>query len=175
RHNLIEMILDIGRLEKFPSNKIDGFSERLQKMFPTMVEHRCSVGEPGGFFQRLEEGTYMGHIIEHIALEIQTLAGMDVGFGRTRTYGEEGVYFVVFSYLEESVGRYAAKASVKIAEALINGEAYDLESDIQKMRELREDERLGPSTGAIIQEAENRGIPWIRLNKHSLCQLGYGA
>lgn len=175
RHKLIEMILDIGELENFPSNKIEGFPQRLQNLFPTMLEHRCSVGEPGGFFQRLEEGTYMGHIIEHIALEIQTLAGMDVGFGRTRTYGEEGVYFVVFSYMEESVGRYAAQASVKIAEALIKGEAYNLKSDIQKMRELREEERLGPSTGAIIQEAESRGIPWIRLNKHSLCQLGYGA
>lgn len=175
RHKLIEMILDIEELEDFPSNKIEGFPQRLQQLFPTMFEHRCSVGEPGGFFQRLEEGTYMGHIIEHIALEIQTLAGMDVGFGRTRTYGEEGVYFVVFSYMEESVGRYAAEASVKIAEALIKGETYDIEHDIQTMRELREDERLGPSTGAIIQEAENRGIPWIRLNKHSLCQLGYGA
>ena len=175
RHKLIEMILDIEELENRPSNKIDQFTERLKGMFPTMLEHRCSVGEAGGFFQRLDEGTYMGHIIEHIALEIQTLAGMDVGFGRTRTYGEEGVYFVVFSYLEESVGRYAAQASVKIAEALINGTKYDLENDIQKMRELREQDRLGPSTLAIIQEAENRGIPWIRLNKHSLCQLGYGA
>ncbi len=175
RHKLIEMILDIEELENFPSDKIPGFSQRLQAQFPTMIEHRCSVGEPGGFFQRLDEGTYMGHIIEHIALEIQTLAGMDVGFGRTRTYGEEGVYFVVFSYMEENVGLYAAKASVQIAQALIKGESYDLESDIQKMRELREIERLGPSTGAIIQEAESRGIPWIRLNKHSLCQLGYGA
>lgn len=175
RHKLIEMILDIEELEQYPSNKIPGFSQRLQELFPSMIEHRCSVGKPGGFFQRLDEGTYMGHIIEHIALEIQTLAGMDVGFGRTRTYGEEGVYFVVFSYMEESVGRYAAHASVKIAEALIKGKAYDLEYDIQKMRELRENERLGPSTGAIIQEAESRGIPWIRMNKHSLCQLGYGA
>lgn len=175
RHKLIEMILDIEELEELPSNKIDGFSQRLQSMFPTMVEHRCSVGEAGGFFQRLDEGTYMGHIIEHIALEIQTLAGMDVGFGRTRTYGEEGVYFVVFSYMEENVGRFAATASVNIAKALINGKPYDLESDIQKMREIREDERLGPSTGSIISEAESRGIPWIRLNKNSLCQLGYGS
>src|SRR5690554_5641473 len=175
RHKLIEMILDIEGLEQYPSNKLPGFSQRLQELFPSMIEHRCSVGKPGGFFQRLDEGTYMGHIIEHIALEIQTLAGMDVGFGRTRTYGEEGVYFVVFSYMEENVGRYAAQASVKIAEALLKGKAYDLEYDIQKMRELRESERLGPSTGAIIQEAESRGIPWIRMNKHSLCQLGYGA
>ncbi|SFZ90717.1 cyanophycin synthetase [Flaviramulus basaltis] len=175
RHKLIVMVLDLEEMEQLPSNKIDGFKERLETMFPTMYEHRCSVGEAGGFFQRVEEGTWMGHIIEHIALEIQTLAGMDVGFGRTRGYGEEGVYNVVFAYMEESVGRYAAKASVKVCEALIVGEDYDLTDDIQHMRELRESERLGPSTGSIVEEAEARGIPWIRLNKYSLCQLGYGA
>ena len=117
----------------------------------------------------------MGHIIEHIALEIQTLAGMDTGFGRTRGYGEEGVYSVVFSYMEESVGRFAAKSAVRICEALIAGEEYDLTDDIQEMRELREYSQLGPSTGSIVEEAEARGIPWIRLNKYSLVQLGYGA
>jgi len=175
RHKLIVMVLDLEKMEELPSNKIDGFNDRLKNMFPTMYEHRCSVGEPGGFFQRVEEGTWMGHIIEHIALEIQTLAGMDVGFGRTRGFGEHGVYSVVFAYMEESVGRYAAEASVRICEALIKGEDYDMSDDIQKMRELREDDRLGPSTGSIVEEAEARGIPWIRLNKYSLCQLGYGA
>ena len=175
RHKLIVMVLDLEEMEELPSNKVDGFYNRLTAMFPGMYEHRCSVGEPGGFFQRVEEGTWMGHIIEHIALEIQTLAGMDVGFGRTRGYGEEGVYSVVFAYMEESVGRYAAKASVRICEALIAGEDYDLSEDIQEMRELREADRLGPSTGSIVEEAASRGIPWIRLNKYSLCQLGYGA
>ncbi|MCK0178951.1 cyanophycin synthetase [Flavobacteriaceae bacterium S0862] len=175
RHKLIVMVLDLEEMEELPSNKVDGFYNRLKAMFPGMYEHRCSVGEPGGFFQRVEEGTWMGHIIEHIALEIQTLAGMDVGFGRTRGYGEEGVYSVVFAYMEESVGRYAAKASVRICEALISGEDYDLSEDIQEMRELREADRLGPSTGSIVEEAASRGIPWIRLNKYSLCQLGYGA
>ncbi|MBX2829214.1 MAG: cyanophycin synthetase, partial [Flavobacteriaceae bacterium] len=175
RHKLIVMVLDLEEMEELPSNKIPGFKERLETMFPTMYEHRCSVGTPGGFFQRVEEGTWMGHIIEHIALEIQTLAGMDTGFGRTRGYGEEGVYNVVFSYIEEDAGRYAAKAAVRICEALIAGEEYDLTEDIQEMRELREDQRLGPSTGSIVEEAASRGIPWIRLNKYSLCQLGYGA
>lgn len=175
RHKLIVMVLDLEEMEERPSNTIPGFLDRLKAMFPSMYSHRCSVGEPGGFFQRVEEGTWMGHIIEHIALEIQTLAGMDTGFGRTRTYGEKGVYNVVFSYMEESVGRYAAKAAVEICEALIEGEAYNLEDDIQRMRELRESERLGPSTGSIVEEAASRGIPWIRLNKYSLCQLGYGA
>lgn len=175
RHQLIVMTLDLEELEESPTNKIDGFYDRLTAMFPTMYEHRCSEGRPGGFFFRVQEGTWMGHVIEHIALEIQSLADMDTGFGRTRSYGEEGVYHVVFSYVEEKVGRYAAKASVRIAEALISGEEYDLEEDIQEMREIRERERLGPSTGSIVAEAKARGIPWIRLNKYSLCQLGYGA
>jgi cyanophycin synthetase len=174
RHKLIAMVLDIEEMEERPTNTIDGFLERLQAMFPTMYEHRCSVGEAGGFFQRVEEGTWIGHVIEHIALEIQTLAGMDVGFGRTRGYGEDGVYNVVFAYMEPEVGRFAAKRSVDIARALVAGKAYDLEADIQEMRELREEYRLGPSTGSIIEEAEKRGIPWLRLNKYSLCQLGYG-
>ncbi len=175
RHKLIVMVLDLEKMEEYPSNKVDGFPERLKAMFPSMYSHRCSEGCEGGFFMRVDEGTWMGHVIEHIALEIQTLAGMDTGFGRTRGYGEEGVYNVVFSYMEESVGRFAAKSAVRICEALISGETYDLTEDIQEMRELRENSRLGPSTGSIVEEAEARGIPWIRLNKYSLCQLGYGA
>ncbi len=175
RHKLIVMVLDLEEMEELPSNKIPGFGDRIRIMFPGMITHRCSKGCEGGFFMRVDEGTWMGHIIEHIALEIQTLADMDTGFGRTRGYGEKGVYNVVFSYIEESVGRYAARAAVRICEALIEGEEYDMTEDIQKMRELREAERLGPSTGSIVEEAESRGIPWIRLNKYSLCQLGYGA
>ncbi|MFT5244668.1 MAG: cyanophycin synthetase [Psychroserpens sp.] len=175
RHKLIVMVLDLEDMEEKPTNKVDGFPERLKTMFPTMLSHRCSEGCEGGFFMRVDGGTWMGHVIEHIALEIQTLAGMDTGFGRTRGYGEDGVYNVVFSYMEENVGRFAAKAAVRICEALISGEVYNLEEDIQEMRELRESSRLGPSTGSIIEEAEARGIPWIRLNKYSLCQLGYGA
>ena len=126
-------------------------------------------------FHRVDEGTWMGHVIEHIALEIQTLAGMDTGFGRTRSTGEkEGVYYVIFDYIEEDAGVYAARAAVKIVQALVNGETYDLDADIQHMREIREDTRLGPSTGCIVDEAAKRGIPFIRLNKQSLVQLGYG-
>lgn len=174
RHKLIVMVLDLEDLEQKPTNHIPGFLERMKDLLPGLYSHRCSVGNEGGFYQRIEEGTWMGHVVEHIALEIQTMAGMDVGFGRTRTYGEEGVYHVVFDYLEEKVGVYAAKASVRIAEALVEGHSYDLSVDLQEMRELRESNRLGPSTGSIIEEAQARGIPWIRLNKYSLCQLGYG-
>jgi cyanophycin synthetase len=174
RHNLIVMLLDLEELEEKPTNLIPGFLERLKKLMPSLYEHRCSEGVPGGFFMRVEEGTWMGHVIEHIALELQTLAGMDTGFGRTRESDKKGVYHVVFSYLEANAGQYTARESVKIANAIINGEEYDLEATIQELREIREDNRLGPSTGSIVEEAHRRKIPWIRLNNHSLVQLGYG-
>lgn len=174
RKKLIVMKLDLEDLEESPTNKISGFSERLQAMFPSMRKHRCSKHHEGGFFERVEEGTWMGHVIEHIALEIQSLAGMECGYGRTRGTGKPGVYNVVFSYMEENVGLYAAKASVSIAEALIAGTDYDLEFDIKTMRQMREKDRFGPSTGSIVDEAVSRDIPFIRLNSQSLVQLGYG-
>ena len=174
RKKLIQMRLDLQELEHKPTNKIDGFYERLKALIPSLQEHRCSPGVPGGFYQRIIAGTWMGHVIEHIALEIQTLAGMDTGYGRTRETKTIGVYNVVFTYLEEKVGIYAAEAAVRIAEALITGEDYNLEYDIQQMREIREATRLGPSTGSIVEEAIARDIPWIRLNNQSLVQLGYG-
>ncbi|MDQ3049699.1 MAG: cyanophycin synthetase [Bacteroidota bacterium] len=174
RHKLIVMKLDLEELEEKPTNHIPGFLERLKALFPSLYSHRCSEDHEGGFFNRVQEGTWMGHVIEHIALEIQTLAGMDCGFGRTRGTGEPGVYNVVFNYMEEKVGIFAAKSAVRIASALIAGTPYELASDIQAMRELREEERLGPSTGSIVDEAKSRGIPWIRLNRNSLVMLGYG-
>lgn len=174
RSKLIQMKLDLEEMEQKPTNLIPGFKERMEKLMPSLYEHRCSEGEPGGFFNRVIEGTWMGHVIEHIALELQTLAGMDTGFGRTRGTGVEGEYYVCFSYIEEDAGVYAAKAAVRIAEALIADKLYDLSDDIQRLREIREDTRLGPSTGCIVDEAGKRGIPFIRLNKHSLVQLGYG-
>lgn len=174
RKKLIVMKLDLEELEELPTNKIDGFSERIEKLIPSMYDHRCSKTHKGGFFERVKDGTWMGHVIEHIALEIQTLAGMECGFGRTRGTGTEGMYNVVFSYMEENVGIYAAKAAVTIAKALISGEEYDIDADIKMMRQMREKDRFGPSTGSIVDEAVSRGIPYIRLNKQSLVQLGYG-
>ena len=174
RGKLTVMRLDLEEMEELPSNKIDGFYERMNSLLPSMHSHRCSIGKTGGFFKRVEDGTWMGHIAEHVALEIQTLAGMDCGFGRTRETGTKGIYNVVFTYTEEKVGVFAAKSAVKIVEALIAGKSYDLEADIQEMREIREAERLGPSTGSIVEEAKQRDIPYIRLNRHSLVQLGYG-
>lgn len=174
RKKLIQVRIDLEEMEKTPTNKIEGFSDRLEKMFPSMFEHRCSVGEPGGFFMRVKEGTWMGHVIEHVALEIQSLAGMETGFGRTRETKQKGVYNIVFSYLEEKVGIFAAESALHIVSALALNQPYNLDADIQKMRELREQVRFGPSTGAIVDEAVAHDIPFIRLNRQSLVQLGYG-
>jgi cyanophycin synthetase len=174
RKKLIVMKLDIEELEELPTNNIPGFLARMKAMMPSLQSHRCSKDHAGGFFERVEEGTWMGHVIEHIALEIQSLAGMECGFGRTRSTGTKGVYNVVFSYMEENVGVYAAKAAVSIAEALYHSTDHDLAADIQTMRKMREQDRFGPSTGSIVDEAVARDIPFIRLNKESLIQLGYG-
>ena len=174
RKKLIVMKLDLEELEELPTNKIDGFDKRIEAFMPSLFKHRCSEGKEGGLFIRVKEGTWMGHVIEHIALELQTLAGMECGYGRTRSTGTPGVYHVVFNYMEEAVGLYAAKTAVTIAEHLISGEAYDLDAEIRHMRELRESVRFGPSTGSIVDEAIARDIPFIRINSESLVQLGYG-
>ena len=177
---LIIMRLDIGEFEQKPTDKIKGFYERMKASMPSLQKHGCSYQEEGGFLKRVEEGTWAGHVIEHFALELQTLAGMDVGYGRTRETGETGVYNVVFAYFEEEVGRYAARAAVRLFLELADESKsveeikQTLAKEIQEMREIREEVRFGPSTGSIIEEAESRGIPYIRLNQHSLVQLGYG-
>lgn len=174
RPKLIQMKLDLEEMEEKPSNKIPGFKEKLEKLLPGLYEHRCSEGIEGGFLSRVKDGTWMGHIIEHVALELQTMAGMDMGFGRTRTTGKHGEYFVVFDYMEEEAGVYAATAAFNLVTSIVDNSEYDLEADVQRLREIREDTRLGPSTGSIVEEAVKRGIPYIRLNKQSLVQLGYG-
>jgi cyanophycin synthetase len=179
RHKLIQMKLDVQEYESKPSDKIPCFTERMTELMPTLKTHRCSYDFEGGFIKRVEEGTWAGHIIEHMALELQTLAGMDTGFGRTRETNIPGIYNVVFSYIEEDAGIYSAKACVelfqKIAENVPMEELKEiLHGHINKLREIREDVRFGPSTGSIVEEAKNRNIPHIRLNEHSLVQLGYG-
>ncbi len=174
RHNLIVMQLDIEELEEQPTNKLPDFVVRLEQLMPTLYSHHCSEGHEGGFIKRLKEGTWMGHVVEHIALELQRLAGMNVSFGRTRSTSTIGVYNVVFTYIEEQAGRYAARAAVRIINTLLAGEPYALDEDIQALREIREEYRFGPSTGAIVEEAHSKGIPYMRLSESSLVQLGYG-
>ena len=170
----IQMRLDIGELEEKPTNKLDQFYERLKETLPSLYEHRCSVGTAGGFFERVKDGTWMGHVVEHVALELQTLAEMDTGFGRTRETQTAGVYNVVFSYVVSEVGRRAAKLSVKFCENLIDDKDPKLNDIILELKELREEYKMGPSTSSIVDEAVKRGIPFFRLNRGSLVQLGYG-
>ncbi len=176
---IIIMRLDIGEYEEKPSDKIDGFYDRMAGLMPSLETHGCSYGEPGGFLKRVTEGTWAGHIIEHFALELQTLAGMDTGYGRTRETSEKGIYNVVFSYQEEAVGQFAGRAALKLFVDLAEGKPLDsirqnVANDVQQMREIREAVRFGPSTGSLVEEAVSRDIPFIRLNDQSLVQLGYG-
>lgn len=176
---LIIMRLDIGDFEDKPTDKLDDFYNRMVEVMPSLETHGCSYQESGGFLRRVEEGTWAGHVVEHFALELQTLAGMDTGYGRTRETDEKGVYNVVYSYMEEEVGRFAGKAAVRLFLELAEGKPFNeikdnIAADVQKMREIREDVRFGPSTGSLVEEADARDIPFIRLNDQSLVQLGYG-
>jgi cyanophycin synthetase len=176
---LIIMRLDLEDYEEKPTDKIEDFYERMREVMPSLEKHGCSYKEEGGFYKRVKEGTWAGHVIEHFALELQTIAGMDVGYGRTRETGERGIYNVVFAYFEEEVGRYAARAAVRLFLELAEGKSVEeikqtLADEVQEMRVIREQVRFGPSTGSIIEEAESRDIPFIRLNEQSLVQLGYG-
>ena len=174
RYPVIYILLDIGKLEGKSSSDVPGLKNRLVKMIPTMEEHRCSLGYPGGFLERVDTGTWAGHIVEHVAIELQCLANMKVGFGKTRETGERGVYTVVFRYRSIEAGIEAGKAAVKIVDALFSGRPIRIAPIVAQLKELREESIFGPSTYSIVKEAECRGIPHIRLNKQSYVQLGHG-
>ena len=160
RHTAIFMVLDIKEYEKKPSDKIPGFTDRLIDLIPTLKEHGCSIGGPGGFVQRLKEGTWAGHIIEHIAIELQCLSGMEVKYGKTFCTSQDGIYLVVFRYKVESAGLMAAKEAVSIFESLAQEKNVNIEDIILKLKVLREKDMLGPTTWSIVKEAVRRGIPF---------------
>ncbi|HEV3049826.1 MAG TPA: cyanophycin synthetase [Longimicrobium sp.] len=166
--------LTLGSLEDVPSTDIPGFNERLMELLPTLREHPCSRGAEGGFLERLMEGTHLPHILEHVSLELQTLAGTDVSFGRVVESGDPGVWWLIVAYEEEEVGLQAMRDAVRLVRACISGEPYDVEAVVEDLHDLLESVRLGPSTAAIVEEAQRRGIPVRRLNNYSLVQLGLG-
>jgi cyanophycin synthetase len=177
RHKLIIMRLDLEELSDKPSALIPGFYDGLTRVLPSLIEHYCAPGYRGGFLLRVKEGTMMGHIIEHVALELQELAGMFVGFGRTRETSTPGVYNVVFEYLDEQAGRYAGRAAVRLCESIVKTGTYpaeELAKDLEDLRELYSNAALGPSTETIVQEAISRDIPWMWLSARAMVQLGYG-
>ena len=175
RYPTIFMLLDIGEFEEEPSDTLDGFTDRLITLVPSIQGHGCSIGGPGGFIQRLRSGTWAGHIVEHIALELQCLAEMEVGFGKTYGTSEHGIYKVVYRYRVESVGLLAGREAVDLVEDTARKRPFDIDAVITRLKELREKDLLGSSTRSIVEEAKRRGIPHLRLNNANHVQLGYGA
>ncbi len=172
---VLEAWVDIGDLEDSPSNTIPGFYERLSAALPGLVEHRCSVGTRGGFLQRLREGTWPAHILEHVMIELQNLAGMQTGFGKARETGKRGVYKVAVRARHEKVSREALYMARDLVMAAIEGRAFDVAAAVEKLRAMVDRLCLGPSTACIVDAATGRMIPSIRLNEGNLVQLGYGA
>ena len=176
---VLEVWLDLGRLEEFPSNKLPGLNDRLTAWLPNLVEHHCGVGERGGFLQRLEEGTWAGHILEHVVIELLNLAGMPTGFGQTRETSTPGTYRMVFRARDEQVARSALTEGHALLTAAINfkeGDApFDVAGAVARVLSEIDDCYLGPSTAAIVNAATDRGIPHLRLNEGNLVQLGHGA
>ena len=179
---VLETWLDLGSLEDFPSNLLPGFSDRLTALLPALVEHHCGVGERGGFIERLYEGTWLGHVLEHVVIELLNLADMPTGFGQTRSTSQRGVYRMVFRARDEQVARSALAEGHKLLMAAVNsstdGPSYgepELQSAVNRVRAKVDECYLGPSTAAIVAAATERRIPHIRLNDGNLVQLGYGA
>jgi len=172
---VIEAWLDIGELEEYPSNTLPGLYERLTTWLPGLIEHRCGVGERGGFLERLRDGTWSGHVLEHVVLELQNLAGMKTGFGKTRSTVDRGIYKMAFRTRDEVVGRAALKAGHALLMAAINDTPYDLKATVDELTELVDRWCLGPSTASIVDAATERRIPSIRLTEGNLVQLGHGA
>ncbi|HSV58946.1 MAG TPA: cyanophycin synthetase [Variovorax sp.] len=175
---VLEVWLDLGALEDFPSNKIDGFTDRLTTLLPALIEHHCGVGERGGFIERLTEGTWAGHVMEHVVIELLNLAGMPTGFGQTRSTSKHGVYRMVFRARDEQVARAALVQGHRLLMAAINNAPFgaaEVQAAVDAVKAELEDCYLGPSTAAIVGAATDRGIPSMRLNSGNLVQLGYGA
>ncbi|MGF1603549.1 MAG: cyanophycin synthetase [Thermosynechococcaceae cyanobacterium] len=177
RSKLIVVRLDLEELADSPSDTIPGFYDGLVSVLPSLEEHYCSPGCRGGFLSRLREGTMMGHILEHVALELQVLADMPVGFGRTRETATPGIYQVVIEYQNEAAGRYATRAAFRLCQSVVETGTYpaaELQKDLEDLNKLRTEAALGASTEALVREAEALGIPWMELEKCDLFQFGYG-
>ncbi len=171
----IKLIVDLGPLEEYPTNKLPGFTEKLLATVPGVAAHSCGTGRPGGFQDRLRDGTWLGHVAEHIALQVQRDAGTEVGRGKTRSTGQPGRYHVIYTYAEESVGLAAGRLAVRLVNHLVEPDpTFDYETEFEQLIRLAERAAFGPSTQALLDEANLRDIPWIRLNEASLVQLGHG-
>lgn len=172
---VLEAWVDIGDLEDFPSDKIPGLPDRLVAWLPGLMEHRCSYEEYGGFVRRLHEGTWPAHIMEHVTLELLSLAGVPGGFGRARDGGRRSVYKVIIHNLHDEVTRLALTMGRDLIMAAIEDQPFDVAAAVEELKDLAEDRLLGPSTGSIVNAAMERKIPTMRLAENNLVQLGYGS
>ena len=175
RRPVIEAIVDLEDLKEKPSNQIPGLYERLTSWLPSLIEHRCSEGVRGGFLLRLKEGTYCGHILEHVWIELQGLAGSEVGFGKTRESNVSGVFFVVARFEYEELGLRAFEQAFELLKHAIAGEDFDVRSAIDYLKDIYLRVAVGTGSKALIREAEKRGIPVMGLGEGSLLQLGFGS
>src|SRR3954468_7411394 len=172
----IHLVVELGSLEKFPTNTIPGFTDHLLEELPGLREHSCSRGRRGGFVERLNEGTWLGHVAEHCALALQQVVGHDIRRGKTRQVkGRPGVYNVIYGYADESVGLAAGRLAVRLVNHLVEADPeLDWGAELEAYILRAERTAFGPSTQAILDEAVSRDIPWLRLNTSSLVQLGQG-
>ena len=168
------MRLDLEELAGRETHEVGGFVERLLAALPGLSTHHCSRGYEGGFVERLMEGTYFGHVVEHVTLELTGLAGVGVTHGKTRAEEEPRVYNVVVEYKAEQATRYLLETAVALVEALVRGEKFPLEEKVEEARRIAARTELGPSTRAIIEAAARRGIPWERVGTGSIVRLGWG-
>ena len=175
RYLTVFMRLDIGDLEKRPSDTVEGIVEDLFAVMPSICEHRCTEGVPGGFLERLRRGTWAGHTVEHVAIELQNLIGFSVGYGKTLDTDETGVYNVLYRYRDEACGLAAGVEAVDMVDRLYNKREIDLPAALVRLKAVRDAHMLGPSTNAIVEAAKARGIPWRRLSEeNSYVQFGQG-
>ncbi len=171
---VILLRLNLGSYDERFTNTLQGFYEQLESHLPSLYEHHCSEGKPGGFFKRVQDGTLLGHVAEHVAIELQTLAGMDVRFGKTRATQQQGVYNVVYRFFDEQAGIVAGKTAIDLLNSLLMQQSFDVNHAVEKLIAIRENNMPGPSTQAIIDQARERSIPVIRLDSYNLVQLGTG-
>jgi cyanophycin synthetase len=172
---IIEALIDLGEMEDHPSNKIDGFNDRINDWLPGLVEHHCGVGHRGGFLTRLVGGTWMGHIMEHVSIELQLLAGARAEFGKAREISKRGVYKVVFRTEHEELGRESFLAARELVMAAANNKPFDINGTVERLKKIADLRCLGPSTACIVDAAVERKTPFIRLTEGNLVQLGYGS
>ncbi|MFZ5354434.1 MAG: cyanophycin synthetase [Bacillota bacterium] len=171
---VIKLVIDLEEYYDTPSNMIDGFTDKLIEILPGIYRHKCSRGHEGGFVERLREGTYLGHILEHVAIEIQNLLGYDIKFGKTRQADNERIYNVIYGFTNELAGMESGLLAVEIVNCLLESKSCSFDIKLEELRKKCIAYELGSSTSVIKAEAEKRNIPVIRIADGSLLQLGYG-